>query len=188
VLTSCKKNEGYGDIKNKIAGAKGYRSIAEITIYGNKGISKYKVKQYCIYPDKLRVETLEPDFLKNKVVIRNNNMWKIYHPLINQVLIISKLMDEDEIILMGIIQKQMFVSDSSIISHSTYCGEKCITIKSNIPNGNKYRKTVVLYVEGKNALPLGMDILDDNGNKKVEIKYIDFIYSGNFSDSLFNLK
>lgn len=188
LFSACGKKGVQYDPKIKIAGAKGYSSIANITINGNKGISKYVVKQYCVYPDKLRVETIEPDFLKNKVVVRNNGIWRVYHPLIKQVLTISKLMDDDELILMGIVQKSMFISGDAKISETTFFGEKCISISCNIAHGNRYRKTAILYIDISKNLPIGMEILGDNGNKSVEIKYTDFVYNGDFSDSLFNLK
>jgi len=188
MFTACKNGKRLVDIKANIAEVKSYSSTADITIYGNKALSNYRVKQYCIYPDKLRIETLQPDFLRNKVVVKNGDEWKIYHPLINQILEMSKLMEEDELILMGIIHKDLFTSSSSTVSDNEFEGKKCICIKSIIPSGNQYRKTAVLYIDEDKKIPMGMDILDDKGNKKIEIKYSEYKSNEVFSDKLFDLK
>lgn len=185
---SCKKGNELYDARNILATAKGYISIADITINGNKATSSYKVKQYCVYPDKLRVETIEPEYLKNKVVVHNDKRWKIYHPLINQTLIISKLMDSDEVILMGMIEKNIFLNDKTKLYDSVYEGIKCATMHIDIPNGNRFRKTAILYLDIKNGIPIAMELLDARGDLKVGIKYSHFTYNGNINEDLFNLK
>lgn len=186
-LCSCKSSNNT-DVKGKITGARGYSSMAEITVNGNKGVSKYKVKQYILYPDKLRIETLEPYFLKNKVLVRNEGIWKIYHPLINQTLTVSKLMEDDELILMGVFQKSLFDGKDALVADGKFNGEECYSIKTAIPKGNRFRSTAVLYIDTKNNLPIGMEILDSNGEKKIEVRYIDFQYSSRFDASLFVIK
>lgn len=187
LFCACKKSNTVEDVKDRIAKAKAYTSTAEMTVTNNKGSSNYKVKQYCIYQEKLRIETLQPEFLKNKVLVKNNGSWKIYHPLVKQILSMSKLMEDDELILMGVMQRDLFTTKEAKVSYETYNDVKCACITSDILKGNKYRKTAKLYVELDENIPISMEIFDDTGTKRVEVKYIDFTYKDTLDDKLFSL-
>ena len=187
-LISCKSSKDINDISKEVFKSKGYSAVADITVTGNKGISKYKVKQYYLNPDKLRIETIEPDFLKNKILILSQGKWKIHHPLINQNLEISELKGEDTFIFMGVIQKNTFTGKDSRSTSCTFKDRKCIMLKSTIPGGNRFRHEAALYIDENAKVPLAMDILDDEGTIRIEVKYSNFIYKEEFKDSLFTLE
>lgn len=188
LFSACENSINNGNIQEKLQGVRGYSATADITVKGNKGTSFYKVKQYCIYPNKLRIETLEPDFLKGKVITKADDKWNIYHPLIKESISVTKLMEDDEIILMGVFQRDLFTNSNLKISKTKYQGMDCYEIKSPLPKGNRYRSTAVLYISEEKEIPIGMIIYDSNGNVAIEIKYTDFTFNHNFQDTLFNIK
>jgi outer membrane lipoprotein-sorting protein len=171
----------------KIKGDNAYTAIVDIEIHGNKADSRYKVKQYYVYPDKLRIETIEPEFLKKKVIIKNGDRWRIIHPLINQTINTSKLMDKDELILIGVIEKSFFENCDNKINVEEYKNEKFICIKKGFVKSNIYRNTAVLYLNKESKEPCYLNILDQKGNLKIEIKYVNYDKNSNIQEEIFNI-
>ncbi len=188
LLSSCKKDDDIYNVNKKISNMLSYSANVELLISGNKGISEYKVKQYYSEPNKLRIETIEPEFLKGKIMVYNESKWKIYHPLINSTLQIEKLKDDDELIYLGIIQKNMIAWEGVDYNYITKNGTEYVTIKCNIPGGNEYRRSAVLYVTRKEYYPEFMEILDDKSDIKITVRYYDFEYNSELGDSLFQLE
>ena len=188
ILGGCKGKNSLYDISKIVFEAKSYSAVADITINGNKGISKYKVKQYYTEPDELRLETLDPDFLRGKVVILYKNKWKVHHPLINASFEIPRPKDDDALILMGVIQKSIFIGEDSKLYNAVYKNVNCVCIKSIIPGGNKFRNSTILYINEKSKLPIGMTILDEKGNINIEVIYSEFKFEEELKSSLFKLR
>ncbi|SKA87962.1 Outer membrane lipoprotein-sorting protein [Caloramator quimbayensis] len=166
---------------------KSYSTSAHITVYGNKGIGEYEVKQYCVFPDKFRVETIEPLFLKGKVTVFNDGKWKVYHPLIDKYFEIENLRNIDQIVYLGIIQKDLFVSSDSKYKFENKDDKDFIMISCRIPKESEYGKFAVLYLNKDNFNPVMMEIIDNSQNVKVRVNYNDFEYNKDFDDSLFKL-
>lgn len=188
LLSSCKKNDDIYNVNKKISNMLSYSANAEIVINGNKGISEYKVKQFFNEPNKIRIETIEPEFLKGKIIVHDGEKWGIYHPLINSNLQIEKLKDDDEFIYLGIIQKSMAAWEDVEYKYASRNGVEYIAIKCNIPGGNEYRRSAVLYVTRNGYYPEFMEILDNKEDIKITIKYYDFEYNSKLPDELFQLK
>jgi outer membrane lipoprotein-sorting protein len=188
ILGGCKRGNSLYDISKIVFEAKSYSAVADITINGNKGISKYKVKQYYTEPDKLRLETLEPNFLKGKVIILYENKWKVYHPLINASFEIPRPKDDDALILMGVIQKSVFTGEDSKLYSTVYKNVDCVCIKSIIPGGNKFRFSSILYINKSSRLPMEMTILDEQGNINIKVLYSEFHFEEEFKSSTFKFQ
>lgn len=188
ILSSCKKNDDIYNVNKKISNMLSYSASAEIMINGNKGISEYKVKQYYSEPSKLRIETIEPGFLKGKTIVYNGEKWQIYHPLINSNLQIERLRDDDELIYLGVIQKNMIAWENVEYKYASRNGIEYVAIKCNIPGGNEYRRSAILYITRKEYYPEFMEILDDRSAIKITVKYNDFEYNTKLDDELFQLK
>lgn len=187
LFTSCGKTTQMYDVHKKIAEMKGYTSNAEIEIVGNKGTSSYKVKQYYLSPDKVRIEVLEPDFIRGKITIYDGEKWIIYNPLINQKIQVKESKNSEEFIYLGVLQKSLLSGEEAKFKYANKDGKDYIEIKATIPGGNKYRRSVVLYVTKENYYPVFMEIFDDDNNVVVKVKYSDFVYDGNINQSLFKL-
>lgn len=109
-VTSCGQRTGKTNDFNKFFQKfNSYKANAEITVYGNKGTSKYKVVQYFMSQSKLRIEILEPDNLKGNIIIYNDNNKILYNPLINEKIVLPKGQD-DKFTYMGIITKEVFLT------------------------------------------------------------------------------
>lgn len=188
ILPSCSKNDDIYNVNKKISNMMSYSASAEISIDGNKGKSEYKVKQYYVEPDKVRIETIEPEFLKGKVIVCNGGKWEIYHPLINSKLQIEKLRREDELIYLGMLQKSIAAFEGAEFEYVTRDDIEYVAIRCNIPGGNEYRRSAVLYITRNGYCPEFMEILDDNDDTKIKVKYYEFEYNIKLPEGLFELK
>lgn len=187
IFTACSQEDSTKEIK-EITGDNTYSAIADIQIHGNKADTKYKVKQYYVYPDKIRIETLEPEFLKEKVIIKNGDQWRIIHPLMNQTISTTKLMDKNELMLIGVIEKSFFEDCKKNLTMEKFKNQTFICIKKAFMKSNIYRSTAVLYLDKNGITPCYLNILDQNGDVKVEIKYENYEKNWKLQQGLFDIK
>lgn len=188
LLSSCKKNDDIYNVNKKISNMASYSANAEIEVNSNKGVSVYKVRQYYCEPDKLRIETIEPEFLKGKIMTYDGLQWKIYHPMIGSTFQVKKLQDDDEFIYLGIIQKNMITLEDVEFKYISRNGVEYVAVKCNIPGGNEYRRMAVLYITRKEYCPEFLEILDEKEDIKVTVRFYDFDYNSKLEDSLFRLE
>lgn len=187
-LVSCgDKGECY-DSHKKIMEMKSYTSDAIVTVQGNKASSTYKVKHTVEEPSNIKIETIEPKELKGKVVVYSSNKWKVYHPLIEDIVEFDALRDLDEVIYMGVIQKQFLMSEDLKEKNIEKQGKKCIEFSATLPNSNDNRKYAKLYITEKDSTPLMLEIYDQDDKVAVEVKYSNFKYNPSINKKDFTLK
>lgn len=167
---------------------KSYSSEADIIVNGNKSSSTYKVKQMVQDSGNIKLETIEPKELKGKKVVYSNNKWRVYHPLIDEIVEFDALRDIDEIIYMGIIQKKFLMSEDLKEKTVNKNGQKCIEFKAKLPNGNSHRNYAKLYISEKESIPVLLEIYDEKDKINVEVKYKDFKYNPSINKEEFTLK
>lgn len=187
-LVSCSSEGDCYESHKKLMEMKSYSSEADIIVNGNKSSSTYKVKQMVQDSGNIKLETIEPKELKGKKVIYSNNKWKVYHPLIDEIVEFDALRDIDEIIYMGIIQKKFLMSEDLKEKTVNKNGQKCIEFKAKLPNGNSHRNYAKLYISEKDSIPVLLEIYDEKDKINVEVKYKDFKYNPSINKEEFTLK
>lgn len=188
LLISCGVRDGNYNANKKIAEMKTYTANAEITVYGTKNDSRYVVKQYYKADDKFRIETMEPEFLKGKIIIYNGKKCTIYHPLIGQTIEINGDEDDNRFTNLGIIQKGVLAGEKAEYKAIKRDGIEYTQVKCIISDGNKYRKYAILYLEKERYIPKVLEILDEKEKVVLLIKYSSFDYNCSMDDSLFKLE
>lgn len=185
LFTSCKPNDIVYRTNKKIARMNSYSALCEVTVYGNKENSKYTIKQFYKASGRMRIEVVEPDYLKGKAMVISNSKCKIYHPLINQTIIMDIDRIDERFTGIGIIQKSLITGEKSKYKEITKNGKEYVQIRCMIPDGNEYRKYAILYLGIREYSPEYLEIYDENNNLRVHVKYTDFHYNCNINDSLF---
>lgn len=187
LFSSCgkKSSDDINKAIKKLSNMKSYSTLAEVTVIGNRGNSTYRVKQDYVNAEKLRLETLEPSFLKGKIMVYDGLKWKIHHPLINESYEVKTLEHDDQKIYLGVIQKSALLGKDTSYSLVNRNGVEYIEIKAALRGGNEYRKTVALFVSKGDYCPQFLEIYDANGDLRVRVKYTDFVYNGEVNGSLF---
>jgi outer membrane lipoprotein-sorting protein len=187
-ISGCGNKDAVNNANKKLSEMKSYKAGAEISITGNKGNSVYKVTQYYAEPNKLRIETIEPSFIRGKIVVCDGKKWRVYNPLISMSFEMDSLKEADQLTYLGIVQKNIFLKEDSTAKLYDKGGEKYVVIKAKMPDESIYRKTAVLYLSEKTLFPAMMEILDDKNNPVVVVKYTSFQYNPKFDDDMFAIK
>lgn len=187
-LVSCSSGGDCYESHKKLMDMKSYSSEADIIVNGNKSSSTYKVKQIVQDSGNIKLETIEPKELKGKKVVYSNNKWKVYHPLIDEIVEFDALRDIDEIIYMGIIQKKFLMSEDLKEKVVNKSGQKCIEFKAKLPNQNSHRNYAKLYVGEKDSIPVLLEIYDEKDKVSVEVRYKNFKYNPSINKGEFTLK
>lgn len=187
-FVSCSGGDEIYKANRKLINMNSYKSDAKIHVYGKKGTLIYKVRQYYKADDKLRVEILEPDFLKGKITLFNNKKCVVYHPLIGQSIEIEDSNADDRFTNLGMMQKSVLGGEKAEYKSITRDGIGYIQIKSLIYDGNEYRKSAILYMLKDGHIPSFMEIFDEKERVVVFIKYSNFDYNCILEDSLFKLE
>ena len=184
-LIGCSKKSEFEDVKSKLEKLKSYEAMVEVDIYGNKGISHYKIHQFFKEPNFVRIETISPSFLKGKILTFDGNKYYIFHPIINQKYSIEKIKDDDAIIFMGIIDKRIFLSQDAKYSTKRIDDKEYITIKVSIEESTPYRKYAEIYFDKEELLPKILVLYDDKENLRVNINFTEFKYNKTIDEGLF---
>ncbi|MCX7903919.1 MAG: outer-membrane lipoprotein carrier protein LolA [Caloramator sp.] len=185
---SCSRKIAYEDVKKRLEEMKSYTTQADIDIYGNKGVSHYKVVQYYKEPNLIRIETNAPSFLKGKILIYDGKKYSIYHPIIEQKYFLENLKDDDVFIFLGVIDKRIFLKENSSFSSKRVDGKDYFVIKSELDESSAYRKYVEIYFNSVNLMPEIMTFYDEKENVRVNIIYKEFKYNPTIQEGLFKIQ
>lgn len=185
LLVGCSKKDEFEDIKSRLEKLRSYEALVEVDIYGNKGVSHYKTKQFYCEPNFVRIETISPSYLKGKTLIFDGNKYFIFHPIINQKYSIEKIKDEDAVIFMGIIGKRIFLSQDAKYLSKKIDDKEYITIKVNLDEATPYRKYAEIYFDEIELLPKILVLYDDKENLRVNINFVEFKYNKALDEKLF---
>ncbi|WDC84219.1 hypothetical protein PL321_18630 [Caloramator sp. mosi_1] len=145
---SCKIIKKDKSVQDFILNLDSYKSEVEIEIYSNKGTSKYRQLQIYKSPDKVKIETLEPEFLKGKVMILNNGRFEIYHPLINQKFE-GDILTEPTFIHLGIIQTSLLKNKEYTTTYTVLDGIETIKLRLRLEGDNIYKNEAIVYFTKK---------------------------------------
>ncbi|WP_027308964.1 hypothetical protein [Caloramator sp. ALD01] len=185
-IISCKITKKDKSVEDFILTLNSYKSEVEIEIYGNKGTSKYRQLQIYKSPDKVRIETLEPEFLKGKVMIFNNGRFEIYHPLINQKYE-GDIKVEPTFIHLGIIQTSLIKNKEYTTTYTILDGIETIKLRLKLEGDNIYKNEAVVYFTKKDIRPLYFEIYDNSGTLRYRAKFINFECNKDIKDDVFTI-
>jgi outer membrane lipoprotein-sorting protein len=187
-LQGCTRQSA-GDFEkaqSMLAGLETYTATAEIIVRGNKLIGTYKIRQYFKYPDKYRLEVIEPTDKTGKVTLYDGERIWIHHPQINQTFTMEGYKEvEESSMFPGYFARKLLTGETASYDLKRIGPEEYVVIKVDIPGGNNYRKTQVLYIDKSSMLPARMEILNSDGEAAVTVYYRDFIPNPRLDDNLF---
>ena len=185
ILSSCGQKGSSRDIKAKLSAIKSYEAEIEITVYGDSSNTQYTAKQYCVYPDKLRLEIEKPSFLMGQVILYNSGKLTIYHPSIDMETTVDGVKEEQDYINAGFLLKSIGEVKKSDYIYRTVDGIEYLVIKASVPRGNSYRTHAEVYFERLGGTPAFMNIMDSDGRLRTHIKYIKFRYNPVIKEDMF---
>lgn len=153
------------NILEHILNMSSYEAELEVTIQSNKTENKYKIKQLYSNPNIMKQVVQEPNNLENLTITYDGKNMKLENTKIS----LSKVYEEYEYISTNTLWLSSFIDnynkDSIIIEK-----EDELIVENHIAYNN-YNAKQVLHISKQTALPIRLEIYDNNKNSKVYIKY-----------------
>lgn len=189
-LSGCQgltKEEILAKTQRKFEEINTYQCRVDAEIIGNKGSQVYEMQQF--YKEgTFRLETLSPKNLEGKVVIIQGSKGKIYHPNIDQSIVIedfAKNESEEKFLgdfLLWDLQEGIKIEEGSVGEQ-----EYLIVSKEADPKDYyHYRKG--MWIDKETLLPKYIKIFDQKDNVRVELTISDLKINQDIDDELFKLE
>jgi len=153
----------------------GYKTELQMkTIMDNKE-SVFKMKESYTLGNKYRLEILEPSESKGIIIEYDGDKIYIQHATIKQSFSINSVKNFDQGLLIG----KFFREPTSIksIDEEEIDGEKYYVFRNKVTDKNKYNNEQIIWLKKKDFKPFMLNIVDENNNPRVIIKYIDFDFT-----------
>lgn len=190
VLSGCQgltKEEILAKTQKKFKEIHTYQCKVEAEVMSNRGSQVYEMKQF--YKDEaFRLETLSPKNLEGKVVVIQENQGKIYHPNIDESIVIenfAKNENEEKFLgdfLLWDLQEKVKIEEGSVEKREYLIVSKQMNPKEYY----HYRKS--LWIDKETLLPKYIKIFDKEDNIRVELTISDLKINQDIDDELFKLE
>jgi outer membrane lipoprotein-sorting protein len=192
LLVSCKEptdEELFYEVQKTFNRMDSYSTMADIIIYGNKSKKNYKIKHLFKKPNRYVLEIIEPMESKGCITIYDGNQTWLYHPNINQAVLIKNTNSPiEEKMFIGYFLEILFTSEEISISSEILDSSNYLTIAARIPGNNRYRYREKLWINKKDFSPYKLVIYDKENKVTVEVYYTNFTYNANVKDEDFTIE
>lgn len=190
ILGGCSTNTEdklYKKIHGKLTGLESYSCIAEIYTKGNKKPGEFKVKHWFVTPNRYRLEVLEPENMKGKIMVFDGNRLWMYYSYIDQEFLTEDIKSTDEEnLFVGFFLRDMLETEKIQYYTEKINGEQVLVIELPSKGENKYNFRKKLFVDAKNSTPLLLEVFDVSGNVTTRVKYNNFEYNPALDPDLFD--
>ncbi|KXZ40516.1 Outer membrane lipoprotein-sorting protein [Alkalithermobacter thermoalcaliphilus JW-YL-7 = DSM 7308] len=177
-ITGCREStdeELYYKLHKKISSINSYTCIADITVVGNRSPSSYTVIHSFKAPDYYKLEVLEPENLKGKVTVYQNDKVIVKNPNIPDEYKFIHTSKENKYLFIGDFIKNILENEQLKISSNS----NFLILDTIIPSKSIYFHSSRLYVDKQTLKPHKMEILDYNGKVRFSVIYREFKYNVN---------
>ncbi|SCY49377.1 LolA family protein [Alkaliphilus peptidifermentans] len=190
LLSACKQptnEEVYYKAQKKLNEMESYKCTVRISVSGNEGVREYVLEQMFKYPDRYRLEVIEPAENKGNATIYNGKTAWVISPSLNQIWKMNSFeRSNEQLLFIGYFMKNMLNNESTTIT-SEALEEDFIVIKTDLPTGNFYFHSQKLWISSKELVPTQLQILDEKENIRFRVHFEDFQYNPKLEDELFFL-
>lgn len=152
----------------------GYETETEIkTIMPDKE-TDYRMKESYIKGKKYKMEIIEPEESKGVVIEYEDDKIYLKHASIKQSISLKTVKNLKKGLLVGEVFDDLLSIES--IKEEKIDGEKYLVIHYKIAEKNKYNNEQIIWLKKKDYTPYMMNIVDEEKEPRVIIKYRNFKY------------
>ncbi|MGL5693332.1 MAG: germination lipoprotein GerS [Peptostreptococcaceae bacterium] len=162
--------EIYEEFKEMASKIESYTCLTEIDVIGDNGKSSYTLKQSYKKPNEYKVEFVSPEHLKGKVMEYKDDKVIIKNPNINDSIELPNKND-GYVFIGAFISSYLENKEVKVNSSNGY-----ITLETNIVEDKGYFNNQILYINKENKLPEKMEMLNEEGNARIIVRYKDIEY------------
>lgn len=164
------KEEVYKEFQKKIVNMSSYQCIAEVEASGNKSSHNYVFIHSYIKPDYYKLEVLEPENLKGKIMEYKDDKVIISNTDIEDKIELPNTEDNKQYAFIGDFIKNYLQNEEVDIKLSN----DSLILETTIPGDNEYFNKQILYVNKETKNPEKMEILNAEGKPNFTVKYTEF--------------
>lgn len=189
-MTSCapKTNEDiFYSTQKKLNSMDMYSCEVTIIAKGNKKANTYEARQWFKKPNTYKIQMIKPDNLKGKVTIHDGEKTYMYHPVINETWM-KQGSSRDKKLFLGYFLDICLNSENVIIGADNKGDKEYVVLDVHIPGNHPYYSKERLWIDKENLKPSYLELFDNNGNRRIYIKYHKFVYDPKLSDDFFKIK
>lgn len=191
LLSSCsnetaKKPE---EVQRFLMKLKSYQCDVVLAVTNNKSTNVYKAKHMYKFPDKYRIEIIEPIELKGETTIYDGDKAYIYHPQINTYLETQNFNNSlGYNAFIGAFIESFKNNGGARFKLDNIQDRMCYVLEIPIKNENPYRVMEKIWIDAKNIVPVKVEIYDKNSGVTAQVLYENFEANIKLEDSLFEIK
>jgi outer membrane lipoprotein-sorting protein len=174
------------DVQRLLMKLKSYKCDVVFAVNNNISTNVYKAKHIYKFPDKYRIEILEPSELKGQTTIYNGEKAYIYHPQLKTYLVTQSFNSSLEYSsFMGAFIERFKDNGGTRFKVENFQDKQCYVLEVPINDENPYRSLEKVWIDAENILPVKIEILDKNNNVSAQVLYENFEINPKLEDSLF---
>lgn len=177
------------DVQKLLMKLKSYRCDVVLAVNNNKSTNVYKAKQMYKYPDKYRIEIVDPSELKGQITIYNNDKAYIYHPQINTHLVTQNFNNTVQYSsFVGAFIEAFKDNGGASFTMESFQDKQCYVLELPIEDGGPYRVRERIWIDAANIVPVKAEILDKNNQMSAQVLYENFEVNPKLEDELFQIQ
>ena len=175
LLTSCtwSKDERVISKIERIYGKyNGYKCQTITKIITGEKESIYTTEETFTKPNKYKLEILKPKESQGIIILNLDDKISVEHPSIEQSISLVTVKSLNKQILIGDFFQRL--SKSKLLKSHDINDEEFLVFEIKLEEKNKYRDTARIWLNKKDYIPYKLNIYDESGSLKVEIRYEKF--------------
>jgi outer membrane lipoprotein-sorting protein len=189
LLSACapkapKKQE---DVQKFLMNLRSYKCDVVLAVTNNRSTNVYKQTHLYKYPDKYRIEIIEPNGLKGQTTIYNGEKAYIFHPQINTYLETQNFKSTTAYSsFVGSFVEQFKNNGGARFNMEDFRGRPCFVLELPMEGKNPYRAVEKIWIDAEHILPVKAEILDKNKTVNVQVLYEKFEANPKLEETVFN--
>ena len=188
ILSGCdhKTAKNTEEVQKLLMKLKSYRCDVVFAVTNNKSTNIYKAKHLYKFPDKYRIEIVEPSELKGQTTIYNGEKATIYHPQLDTYLTTQNYKDSLEFSsFIGAFIECFKNNGGARFSLESLGDKQCYVLEMQIKGESPYRVVEKIWIDTVLIIPIKAEILDKDNKVSAQVLYENFEENPQLEDSLF---
>lgn len=190
-LSSCSNPTAKNakDVQKFLMKLKTYRSDVVFVVTNNKSTNVYKAKHMYKFPDKYRIEIVEPSELNGQTTVYNGGKATIYHPQLNTYLVTQNYNNSLEFSsFIGAFIESFKNNGGARFKLESFRDKQCYVLEIPIKGENPYRALEKIWIDAELIIPVKAEILDKDNNVSAQVLYENFEVNPKLEDTLFQIQ
>lgn len=153
----------------------GYKTQLQMKIVMDDKESEYKMKESYTLGNKYKLEVLEPSESKGMTIEYDGEKIYLKHSTLKQSISIDHVKNFDQGLLIGKFFRDPYSIKS--VEEEEIDGVKYYVFYNKVTDKNKYNNKQIIWLKKKDFKPYMLNIIDEDDNPRVIIKYSDFVFT-----------